>query len=131
VSLSSILTPLAVIAGTAIGSFVIAVVLDDVAGILVALKQHVFDPNKLPSFLESQFGTRKAAALLGLVTAAVTTAVGSALIHGGLTQDALQGIADAAFAAATAGAAAMLLSVVSDIFDKMRQLLGASAAPTT
>lgn len=126
--LSSILAPLAVIAGTAIGSFVIAVIIDDVAGILVAIKLHAFDANQLPSFLESEFGTRKAAALLGLVAAAVTTAVGSALIHGGLTQDALQAIADAAFAAASAGAAAMLLSVVSDIFDKFRQLTG---APTT
>lgn len=129
-TVSSILTPLAIFAGSAIGAFVIGVVLDDLLGILVAVRQHKFDANKLPSFLESQFGTKKAAALLGLVSAAVTTAVGAALIHGGLTQSALQAIADAGFAAATAGAAAMLLSVVSDLIDKLGQLTGAAAKTT-
>jgi len=137
-SLSSILSPLAVIAGSAVGTFVIAVGLDDLAGILVALKQKKFDWNKLPSFLESQFGTRQAAALFGLVIAAVTTAVGSVLIHGGLTASSLQALADAAFAAASAGAAAMLLSVLADLFAKISQLTGSpvpapaiKAAPKT
>ncbi len=127
-SVGSILAPLAVFAGSAVGTFVIAVILDDIAGVLVALKQKTFDPNKLPSFLESQFGTRQAVALFGLVVTAVTTAVGSVLVHGGLTQTGLQVIADAALAAASAGAAAMLLSVLSDLFDKVRQLTGAPVA---
>jgi|SRR5579859_2086518 len=130
-SLSAILAPLAVIAGSAIGTFVIAVGLDDLAGILLALKQKKFDAHKLPSFLESQFGTHQAIALFGLVVTAVTTAVGSVLIHGGLTMASLQALADAAFAAASAGAAAMLLSVLADLFSKISQLTGSPVpAPT-
>lgn len=127
-TLSSLLGYLAIAAGSTVGVFVLAVVLDDVAGILLAIKEHTFDPNLLPSFLESQFGTVKAAALLGLVATATITAVGSALLHGGLTQLALQGIADAALAAATAGAGAMLLSVVSDLLSKVQALFGAKPA---
>lgn len=128
---SSILAPLAIAAGSTLGVFVVAVGLDDLAGILVAVKQKAFDWNKLPSFLESEFGTRQAAALFGLVATAAVGAVGSALVHGGLTQTALQGIADAAFAAATAGAGTMLLSVLSDAFAKVGQLTGSApvAAP--
>jgi len=125
-SFSSILAPLAVFAGSAIGTFVIAVGLDDLAGVLLALKEHKFDVHKLGSFLESQFGTRRAVALAGIVSTAITAAVGSALLHGGLTQAALQAIADAALAAASAGAAAMVLSVIADIFDKVGQLTGAA-----
>ena len=124
-SFSSILAPLAIFAGSTIGAFVIAVIVDDVAGLLEAVRHGKFDWKKLPSFMESEFGSQKAAALLGLVIAAATTAVGSVLVHGGLTQTGLQAIADATLAAATAGAAAMLLSVLSDIFDKVRQLTGA------
>lgn len=121
---SSILTPLAIVAGSAVGAFVIAVLLDDIAGILLALRKGRFDWNQLPSFMESEFGTQKAAALLGLVVAAVTSAAGAALVHGGLTSAALQGVADAAFAAATAGAGAMMLSVLSDLFTKVGQIFG-------
>jgi hypothetical protein len=120
-SVSSALPLLAAFAGSAIGCFVIAVALDDLAGIVLAVRQHKFDVHKLGSFLESQFGTKRAIALLGLVAAAVTTALGSALVHGGLTQTALQGIADAALAAATAGAASMLLSVLADLYSKVSQ----------
>ena len=128
-SLSSVLNVLAIFAGTAIGSFIIAVGLDILFGILLALKQHTFNVHKLGSFLESQFGTQRAAALLGLVAAAVMTAIASALVNGGITQQALQGVADAALAAATAGAAAMLVSVLADILSKFSQLTGAPAPP--
>lgn len=126
-TLSSILGPLAVFAGSAIGSFVVAVAIDIGFGIVLAVKTKTFDGSKLDSFMRSQFGTQKAAALLGLVAAAVMTSIGSALIHGGLTQTALQGVADAALAAATAGAGAMMLSVLSDIFTKFGQLTGGPA----
>ena len=126
-SLSAVLTVLALFAGTTIGSFIIAVGLDIVFGIVLALKQHTFDVHKLGSFLESQFGTQRAAALLGLVAAAVMTAIASALVNGGITQQALQGVAEAALAAATAGAAAMLVSVLADILEKFSQLTGAPA----
>lgn len=128
-SLGGVLAPLAVIAGSAIGTFAIAVTLDDLAGIVVAVKLKTFDVHKLGSFLESQYGTKRAIALGGLVVAAVTTAVGSVLLSGGLTQSALQAIADAAFAAATTGAAAMLLSVLADLFGKVGQLTGSPAPP--
>jgi len=128
-SFSAILGPIAVVAGSAVGSFVLAVFLDDVAGILVAVKTKTFDAHKLKSFLSSQFGTREALALAGIVATAVTTAAGAYLLKGGLTVDALQAIADAAFAAATAGAAAMLFSVVADLFGKVSQLVGSSIPP--
>ena len=129
--LHSVFAPLVVLASSAIGAFAIAVGLDVIAGVLVAVKRKVFDWNKLPGFLSSQFGTVEARALLGLVIAATTTAVGSALIHGGLSAGALQGIADAALAAATAGSAAMMLSVLSDLFGKISQLTGRQLpAPT-
>lgn len=121
---STILGYLAIAASSTVGTFVVMVALDDLAGVVLALKTHTFDWNKLPSFLESQFGTRQAAALLGLVATATLTAVGSALVHGGLTQTALQGIADAALAAATAGAGAMLLSVVGDFAAKLSGIFG-------
>lgn len=124
-SISSILTPLAVVASSAIGTFVVAVLVDDVVGILVAIKAKRFDPHQLPSFLESEFGTKQALALAGLVATAVSAAAGAAILKGGLNQQALQAIADAAFAAASAGAAALLLSVVTDIKDKVSQLFGA------
>lgn len=121
---SSILGYLAIAASTTVGTFVVMVALDDLAGVVLALKTKTFDWNKLPSFLESQFGTRQAVALLGLVATATLTAVGSALVHGGLTQMALQGISDAALAAATAGAGAMLLSVVGDFAAKLSGIFG-------
>jgi len=121
---NSVLALFAVFAGTAIGSFILAVGLDILLGVLVAVKQHAFDVHKLGDFLESQFGSQRAAALLGLVAAAVMTAIASALVNGGITQQALQGVADAALAAATAGAAAMLISVIADIFDKFAKLPG-------
>lgn len=129
ISLNSILNVLAIFAGTAIGSFILAVGLDIIFGIALAFKQHTFDPHKLGSFLESQLGTQRAAALLGLVAAAVMTAIASALVNGGITQQALQGVADAALAAATAGASAMLVSVLADILSKFSQLTGAPAPP--
>jgi hypothetical protein len=127
--LHAFLGPLAIAAGSTIGTFVIAVGLDVLAGVALAVRRGKFDWHKLPSFLESQFGTVEARALLGLVVAAVTTAVGSALLHGGLSASALQGVADAALAAATAGSAAMLLSVVADLVSKVGQLTGVSVPP--
>jgi len=53
----SVFAPLVVLASSAIGAFAIAVGLDVVAGVLVAVKRKVFDWNKLPGFLSSQFGT--------------------------------------------------------------------------
>jgi len=115
---------LVVAASTTLGTFVVMVIVDDVAGVALALKTHSFDAHKLGSFLESQFGTRRALALLGLVATAAITAVGSALAHGGLTQSALQTIADATLTAATVGAGTMLVSVVADVAAKLSYLFG-------
>lgn len=110
--LSHVMPWLVAFAGTAVGGFVLAVILDDVLGIAVAIKAGKFDWNALPSFLESEFGTRAAAALLGLVvTAAVAAAAGNGDIRA------------AALAALTAGATAKAASVVSDAVSKARQLI--------
>lgn len=127
-TLDSLLNQLAVAAGTTVGSFVIAVIVDVAAGVALAVKTKSFDLHRLPDFLESQFGTKKALALAGMVVAAATSAAGAALLHG-LDSQALQGIADAGFAAATIGAAGMLLSVVADIFSKVSQLFGTPIPP--
>lgn len=120
---------LAIAASSTVGTFVVLVGVDDVLGVVLALKTHTFDLHKLGSFLESQFGTRRAIALAGTVATAAISAAGAALIHGGLTQSALQGIADAALAAATAGAAAQLLAVVSDLAAKLQAIVGGAPAP--
>ena len=85
-----------------------AVLLDDVVGVLAAVRTKSFDFHKLPSFLASQFGTKQA-----LVVAAAAAAAYQA---GG---DAHQ----AALALVAVGGGAMTLAVARDIFSKVVTLV--------
>lgn len=96
------------LAGSAIGLFVLFVLIDDALGVIGALRAKTFSWDKLPSFLESQFGTKQALAVLGLVVAAAVT--------GGDAHQAL-------LAAITAGGGAMALSLVNDIAAKLKALV--------
>lgn len=100
------------LAGTAVGSFVLAVILDDALGVLAALRAGNFAWAKLPSFLESQFGTKQALALLGLIVAAY--------VAGG-------DVRSAALAALTAGGGALTLSVLRDVYAKILAIAMPSA----
>ena len=101
------------LAGSAVGAFVVAVALDNALGILNAIKAKSFDVHKLASFLSSQFGTKQALALGGLVVAAY--------VSGG-------DVHQAALAALTAGGGALTLSVLADAYGKIKALV-APAAP--
>lgn len=105
---------LASLAGSAVGAFVLAVVIDDALGVIGAIKAKTFDVHKLASFLSSQFGTREAVVLLGLIAASY--------FSGG-------DIKQATLAALAAGGGALTAAVAADIFAKIKAL--ASAAPAT
>lgn len=100
---------LASLVGSAVGTFVVAVLVDDALGIVLAIKHKAFDAKALPSFLSSQFGTKSALALAGLIV--------TAALAGGDVRTAVS-------AAATAGAVAMTAAVVADLKDKIRQIVG-------
>lgn len=100
------------LAGSAVGAFVAAVLVDDIFGVVLAIKTRTFKPAELASFLESQFGTRRALALAGAVaTAAVAAYTGR------------QDIKSAVLAAATAGATALTVGVIADIRTKALAIL--------
>lgn len=103
-------------AGSVVGSFVLAVIVDDALGVILALRTQSFSWAKLPSFLESQFGTQKALALLGLIAAAY--------FSGG-------DVRSAALAALAAGGGALTLSVAADILSKIKALVSPPAATPT
>lgn len=102
------------LAGSAVAAFVAAVVLDDVLGVIDAASKRKFDWRKLPSFVESQFGTKKA---MALASALVVVAVS----HGD--------VRSAAEAAVTAGGSAMTLAVLRDCWDKIQSIAGINVAP--
>lgn len=112
--LSNLPAVLVGLAGTAVGSFVLAVIIDDALGVLAALRAGNFAWAKLPSFLESQFGTKQALALLGLIVAAY--------VAGG-------DVRSAALAALTAGGGALTLSVLRDVYAKILAIVVVPAAP--
>jgi hypothetical protein len=128
VTFHQVLGYLVVAASTTLGSFIVAVGLDIVAGIVLATRQGKFDWNRLPGFLGEQFATKEFLGVVALGTTAGLAALGSSL-QGGLTESALQTVAQVALGAATAGAAAMMASVLSDAFGKVQQLFGAPAKP--
>ena len=115
---------LVVAASTTLGAFVVACFLDLIAAIVLAVRQGKFQTNRLPEFLESQFATKQFLGVLGLGAAAGGTAFASTLVKGGLTQDALEGVAQVALAAMTAGAATMMAAVLADARSKVGQLFG-------
>ena len=123
-NLAGFVNQLEVALGGTLGLFVIAVVLDDVAGVVLAIKTHVFDWNKLPKFLESQFGTAQAAALAGLVATAVGAALLTHFASGADVKSLLADVAEASLTAATAGAGALTLSVGKDLIKKIAVLFG-------
>lgn len=124
-SFNTLLGYLVVAASTTLGSFIVLVGVDIIAGIVLALRKGTFDANKLPLWLGEQFATREFLGVVSLGATAGLTALGSTIVHGGLTEVALQTVAQIALAAMTAGAAAMMASVLSDVFGKVQQLLGA------
>jgi hypothetical protein len=128
-SFNTLIAYLVVAASTALGSFIVACGLDILAGMVLALRQGKFDWNKLPSWLGAQFATKEFLGVLGLGATAGMTAFASTIVSGGLTEAALQGIAQAALAAATAGAVMMMASVLSDAFSKVGQVFGAAPPP--
>jgi hypothetical protein len=115
VHLDHLATLLSSLAADAVVAFVIAVIADDFIGVFVAIRKGVFSWNKLPSFLESQFGTRQAAALAGTVVMAYLT---------GQVHDLAQAHA-AALAVVTAGGGALTLSVLKDAISKLQSLISA------
>lgn len=104
---------LASLAGSAIGAFVLAVIIDDALGVIGALKAKTFDVHELGSFLVSQFGTKAAVSLLGLIAAAY--------FAGG-------DVKQAALAALAAGGGAVTAGVVADIIAKIRALVSPATA---
>jgi hypothetical protein len=104
---------LASLAGSAVGAFVLAVIVDDALGVAGAIKTKTFAVKELPTFLVSQFGTREAAALLGLIAAAY--------FSGG-------DIKQATLAALAAGGGALTAAVVADIVSKIKALVSGSPA---
>ena len=99
------------LAGSALGTFVVLVLVDNLLGVVNALKSHTFDAHKLPSFLASQLGTREAAAVAGAVAVAY-------LGQGDIRQVAL--------AAVTAGGGALSLAVLADIIAKLKAFVADS-----
>lgn len=91
-----------------LAGFVLAVVVDDIFGIALAVKARTFDANKLPSFLATQFGTKQALVVAAAAFAAYQT--------GG-------DVKTAATAVVVAGGSALFVSVVNDIVAKAKGLL--------
>lgn len=123
-SFNTILGYLVVAASTTLGGFIVACGVDIVAGVVLAVRKKTFDWNKLPSWLGAQFATREFLGVVSLGATAGLTALASTAVHGGLTQEALQGVAQIALAAMTAGAAAMMASVLKDARDKVMAVFG-------
>ena len=100
------------LAGSAVVAFVVAVAIDNFVGVVAAVKAKSFDTHKLPSFLASQFGTKEALALGGLIV--------TAYVSGG-------DVRQAAMATLTAGGGAMTLSVLADAYGKVKAMLTPAA----
>lgn len=96
---------------------------------MLALRKGNFDWNKLPSWLGEQFATREFLGVVSLGATAGLTAFASTVVHGGLTEAALQGVAQVALAAMTAGAAAMMASVLKDAYAKVSAVFGGPEPP--
>lgn len=126
-SFDTIIGYLTIAASTTLGAFIVACGLDIAAGVVLAVRKGNFDWNKLPSFLGEQFATKEFLGVVSLGVTAGVTAIGSTLVRGGVTEAALQGVAQVALAAMTAGAAAMMASVLSDAYGKVGALFGTPA----
>jgi hypothetical protein len=110
-------------AGTII-AFGIAVAADNVLGVLKAkLKDHNFAWKELGSFLESQFGTKKAAVVLVAVIAAVGSAVFAQVLAGAPEATLIQVAETVALSTAIAGSVAQFAAVAADVIDKAKALL--------
>lgn len=112
-------------------TFVGLVVLDDVLGVALSIRTRTFSFQKLPSFLGSQFGTRQAAALGGMVATAflgqfAAVAILNVTSLKGLESLVLQ-LVQVVFTAATVGAGALALKVFGDLVTKLAALVGQPA----
>jgi hypothetical protein len=85
--------------------FAAAVIVDDLLGVALAVKTKTFDAKKLPSFLESQFGTKEFLVVAAAAFAAYET--------GGDAKA-------AATAVVVAGGFALTVAVGKDILDKIK-----------
>jgi hypothetical protein len=124
VTFNTILGWLVVAASTTLGGFILACGVDIAAGVALSVRNHTYNWNKLPSWLSAQFATREFLGVVSLGATAGLTALASTAVHGGLTHEALLGVAQIALAAMTAGAAAMMASVLKDARDKVLALFG-------
>jgi hypothetical protein len=88
--------------------FLAAVLLDDVLGVLQAVRTKTFNLSKLPSFLSSQLGTKEFLVVAG---AAVAANSAGANVH------------QAALVIVVAGGGAMTLALVKDIYGKVVTLV--------
>lgn len=128
-SFDTVISWLVVAASSTLGGFILFVLADLALAVVLAARAHTFNVHRLGDFLAAQFATRKFLGVLGLAAAAAGTAFASTISQGPLTEAALQGIAQLALAAATAGAAAMLASVIKDLYSKLAELFGGAPAP--
>lgn len=88
--------------------FLVAVVLDILAGVVQAVRTKTFDFHKLPSFLRSQLGTREFLVVAAAALAAMNT--------GGNAHS-------AALSVVSLGGFGMTLALAKDIFDKIRTIV--------
>lgn len=129
--LAVLIQDLGVGAAGAVILFGIGVAVDNVAGVLLAkIKGHdengvpeTFAWNKLGSFLESQFGTKKAAIVLAAVASAVAVAFMGQVLAGANQQTLLQVVETVALSTAVAGATAQFAAVAADAVAKIRALI--------
>lgn len=88
--------------------FLLAVVVDDILGVIKAVKAKTFDAKKLPSFLASQFGTKEFLVVASAALAAYET--------GGDVKSVATGVV-------VAGGSALLVATCKDIYSKAKDIL--------
>ncbi len=125
VLLVSLTADLGIGAAGAIILFAITVGLDNILGVLNAIKDKTFELAKLGSFLESQYGTVRALIVLGAVASAVVAAVADTLVAGPTTAALLITAAEnVALSVAIVGSLAQFAPVGKDVIEKARKFVG-------
>jgi hypothetical protein len=123
--LASLTSDLGLGAAGAIVLFALTVGLDNVLGVLNAIKDKTFQLAKLGSFLESQYGTVRALVVLGAVASAVVAAIADTLVAGPATVTTLLTASEnVALSVAIVGSLAQFAPVARDVIEKARKLLG-------
>lgn len=91
--------------GYALVAFVAFALVDVIFGVVLAIKQKVFDVNYLPNFLSSSLGIKYGVIVLSAVLANTQSTTS---------------MKDAALAVVTAGSGLMILSLLKDIVSKVQ-----------